>query len=710
MESALQNERPEASLNLSGNRRLPLHLQGEAAECGLACLAMIGGFHGHDIDLISLRRRFCVSSHGTTLKQLMDMASRLQLSGRALRVELEALSQLQLPCILHWDMNHFVVLKQVKGGRAVVYDPARGATTYTLAELGSHFTGVALELLPTQNFAATIDRQRLRISQLWSSITGLKRSLLLILLMALLLQLLAVASPFYLQTVVDDVLLRSDEHLLLVLALGFGLLLLIEASVGAMRQVVILSLSSRLNIQMAVNVFRHLVRLPLDFFQKRHLGDVMSRFGSLESIRQLLTTGLVSALVDGLMAGVTLIVMFVYDARLTLLVLGVVAAYVAIRLLLYPASRRLTEESLAAAAQTETSFMESIRAIQTLKLHQKEQERQSLWQNRLASAMNKGIALEKLNIVHSTSDVLLFGAGRILVIYLGAKAVMAGAMSIGMLYAFMSFKQRFMTAIDGFVEQMIQFKMLGVHLERLSDIALSRKEAIYEQNDNESDVKPVDAVKQCGTTPQQLHVERLSYRYGEADEPVLKNLTLSINANECVAITGPSGTGKSTLLKCMMGLLHPQEGEISWAGRPVATDSSYRASVAAVMQDDQLLSGSIANNIACFDHDVDHDWVVQCARLACIHDDIENLPMRYNTLVGDMGSSLSGGQVQRIMLARALYRRPVLLFMDEATSHLDIANERSVCENIAALRITRIFVAHRPETIRTADRVIELGS
>ncbi|MEM6606915.1 MAG: cysteine peptidase family C39 domain-containing protein, partial [Pseudomonadota bacterium] len=220
MESALQNERPEASLNLSGNRRLPLHLQGEAAECGLACLAMIGGFHGHDIDLISLRRRFCVSSHGTTLKQLMDMASRLQLSGRALRVELEALSQLQLPCILHWDMNHFVVLKQVKGGRAVVYDPARGATTYTLAELGSHFTGVALELLPTQNFAATIDRQRLRISQLWSSITGLKRSLLLILLMALLLQLLAVASPFYLQTVVDDVLLRSDEHLLLVLALG----------------------------------------------------------------------------------------------------------------------------------------------------------------------------------------------------------------------------------------------------------------------------------------------------------------------------------------------------------------------------------------------------------------------------------------------------------------------------------------------------------
>jgi len=252
--------------------------------------------------------------------------------------------------------------------------------------------------------------------------------------------------------------------------------------------------------------------------------------------------------------------------------------------------------------------------------------------------------------------------------------------------------------------------MLGVHLERLSDIALSRKEAIYDQSENGGDVRSIAAMQQCGSTPQQLRLERVSYRYGEADEPVLKNLTLSINANECVAITGPSGTGKSTLLKCMMGLLNPQEGRITWAGRPVATDSGYRASVAAVMQDDQLLSGSIADNIACFDHDVDHEWVVQCARLACIHEDIANLPMQYNTLVGDMGSSLSGGQVQRIMLARALYRRPVILFMDEATSHLDIANERSVCENIAALSITRIFVAHRPETIRTADRVIELGS
>ncbi|GHD34363.1 peptidase domain-containing ABC transporter [Parahalioglobus pacificus] len=692
-----------------GKKCTPCILQSEVTECGLACLAMIASHHGHRTNLLALRQRFSVSSRGTRLKDLIDMSGKLGFIARGVRLEPESLQQLNLPCVLHWDMSHFVVLTRVDGSRFHVNDPAVGARKLTLSEMSAHMTGVALELQPGAEFRAQEDKPTLRLHQLWQRIDGLGQNLAILFCLSLMLQVFAVASPFFMQTVVDDVLMRGDAGLLAALATGFGLLLLIECGVSVLRQWVILSFSSRLGVQLAANVFRHLIRLPVAFFHKRHMGDIVSRFGSSQAINDMLSTGLITGVVDGLMATVTLLVMFVYSPQLAWLVLGIVIIYTLIRCLLYPVERRLAEQCLLTSAQTESHFMESVRAIQTIKLFQRENDRQSQWQNLLVTSTNRSIHASQIGIVHGLINLLLFGAGNIASIYLAAQSVMSGIMSLGMMYAFMSYKQRFVQSVDGFISQIFQLRMLGVHLERLADIALTPIDSESNGDAVGSTAKGPYAQSSAPETPQ-LQLSNLCFSYGGADAAVFADINLRIDRGEHVAITGPSGCGKSTLMLCLMGLLSPTQGAVSFNGHPLSRSPDYRQRIAAVLQDDQLLSGSIAENIACFAPDIDMQRVVQCAAIACLHDSILTLPMQYNSLVGEMGSSLSGGQKQRLLIARALYRQPDILFLDEATSQLDVATEQRIAAHISQLSITRVVVAHREATIRSADRIIEFGA
>lgn len=699
--------RAEDLLRFGRGPQLPVILQNELAECGLACLAMVSCYYGYQCDLSSLRRRFSISTQGINLKQLLDMANRLHLAGRALRGDIDELEQLQLPCILHWGMNHFVVLKEINRRGFLIHDPAQGERLITRDEISKLFTGVILELSPTTEFKKAETRERLKLGHFWSKLVGLKRNLAHIIFLSLLLQIFTLIAPFYLQTVIDDVILRHDHYLLLVLALGFGLLLLIQQGTNVLRDWVVLHVSMRFGMQMSANLFRHLIRLPMDYFSKRHMGDIVSRFGSLDNLRQLLTTGLVTALVDGVMASLTLIVLFLYSATLTWVVIGIVLCYALLRWFLYRPLHLLTEESIAARAKENSHFMESVRAIQTIKIFHRESDRQHYWQNYLAEAMNKDIRIARWNLGYQTAKGILFGIENILVIYLAADAVMGNIFSIGMLYAFISYKDRFVRAMDNLITQGIEFKMLGLHLNRLADIAFTPTDPVAD-NSNSANITDYSATETL--IAGNIRVHNLGFRYGESEAPAFSNVSFEILAGETVAIVGPSGCGKSTLIKCLMGLLTPTEGEIFIDGKPLTKLPQYRLQIAAVMQDDQLMSGDIAENIACFEQPIDLARVYHCAQLACIHDDILRMPMQYNTLVGDMGASLSGGQKQRVLLARALYRAPRVLFMDEATSHLDTTNEAQVNNHIRELAMTRVIVAHRPETVASAGRTINLGT
>ncbi len=698
--------RPDSLLNFGGRNRVPVILQNEVAECGLACVAMIAGFHSFDTDLAALRKRFSISVQGVQLKQLMDVAARMHLAPRALKAEMKEVSKLQCPCVLHWGMNHFVVLKVVKRSRYQIIDPAVGERSLDREEFSNHYTGVALELTPTSDFQEGEDKSTPKLSQFWTRVVGLKRNLVQILALSLLLQIFAVISPLYMQTVIDDVVLRGDTDLLTVLALGFGLLILVETGTSALRQFVMINLSNRINIQMAANIFRHLIRLPMDFFAKRHMGDIVSRFGSLQSIRDLLTTGLITAIVDGLMAIITLVAMLVYDKNLAMIAVGVVVLYALFRWSVYRPFRMLSEESLLAHAKENSHFMESIRAVQTIKLFQKESDRQSHWQNHLANAMNTDIKLANWGVGYQTVNKIIFGVENIVIIYFGAMSVMGNALTVGMLYAFMSYKNRFVGSMDSFISQWIKFKMLELHLSRLSDITFTKAE------DSESAQEILGAEGLSNPTSKALEgriqTVNLGFSYSKLDNPVFSGVNLDIKPGESVAIVGPSGSGKTTLLKCLMGLIEPTEGEILVDGKPIKRVSGYRSKIGSVMQDDQLLSGDIADNIACFASKIDLGKVVRCAQMACIHEEVMDMPMQYNTLVGDMGTNLSGGQKQRIVLARALYRDPHILFMDEATSHLDVAREFEVSSNLRSLSVTQVLVAHRPETVESAGRRILL--
>lgn len=686
-----------AGLRLGGGRRLPVFLQTEAAECGLASLGMVACFHGHRLDLAGMRRRFTVSLKGATLAYLMQVAGRLHLAPRPLKLDLDELAHLRTPCILHWDLNHFVVLRSADARAAVVHDPAFGVRRLSMEEVSKHFTGIALELSPTPEFTPADDRRHVRLRDLLGPVVGLKRSLAQVFALALALQAIAVVTPFYMQWAIDGAVVSADRDLLTVLGLGFLMLAIVQVSLTALRSWVVLYLSTNLNLQWLANVFTHLLRLPVSWFEKRHLGDVVSRFGAVHAIQRTMTSSFVEALIDGVMAAVTFAMMIVYSATLTLIAASAVTAYGALRWIFYDPLRRATEEHIVHTAKQQSHFLETVRGVQSIKLFGRQEERRSRWLNLVVDAVNQDLVTQKLGLGFRSANGLVFGTERVAIVWLGALLILDGGFSVGTLFAFMAYKDQFSARVAGLIDKGIEMRMLSLQGDRLADIVLTAPE----QEAGSMPADPIDA---------SLEVSNLSFRYSEMEPFVLLNCSLVVAPGESVAVVGPSGGGKTTLVKLMLGLLAPTDGKILVGGIDIQKlgIDRYRKLVGTVMQDDQLFAGSIGDNISFFDPVPDQAAVEHFARLGAVHDDIAAMPMGYNTLIGDMGAALSGGQKQRILLARALYKQPRILFLDEATSALDVQKERAVNDAIRSLKLTRIIIAHRPETIASAERVIVL--
>lgn len=686
-------------LDFGWGPRLPMTLQTEAAECSLACLAMVAGYHGQLSEITELRRRISVSLKGVNLKDLIGMADRLGFASRPVRLELDELRMLKTPCILHWDLNHFVVLKSATREGIRIHDPAVGVRRLPLAAVSKHFTGVALELTPVGGFEPAQAAPRVRFGSLLGRMVGLKRNLAQLLLLALAIEVFALVGPFFIQWVVDHVLATADRDLLLILALGFGLLILLKSAVSAMRGWIVIVLGASLKVQGRSNLFSHLVRLPAAYFEARHLGDVMSRFGSQETILQAITTEVVETVLDGLLASLTLVIMFVYSPLLAATVLAGALLYGLLRWATYTPLRHASAEAIVWAARRDTHLLETLRGIKTIKLFNAQEGRRAHWLNLLVEAVNRQLTTQKLRLVFTTSNALLIGSLAILVVWLGALRVMDNVMSIGMLLAFLAYKDQFLGRVSKLIDRAVDLTMLRLHAERLADIALTAPES-RESSLDAGEVRP----------PVGIEVRNLRFRYSENEPWVLDAVSFRVEPGETVAIVGPSGCGKSSLLKTLASLLQPSQGEILVDGEPLAHVgiSRWRSMIGVVMQDDQLFAGSVADNICFFAERPDPERIEECARLAAVHEEIAAMPMGYHTLIGDMGTVLSGGQKQRVLIARALYRQPGLLLLDEATSQLDVAAETAVSSAIRALRVTRIIVAHRPETIRSCDRVIHL--
>jgi ATP-binding cassette subfamily B protein RaxB len=690
-----------SQLSFWRDKRLPVLLQTEAAECGLACLCMIASYWGHQIDISSMRRRFSVSLKGVTLKSLMVMAQGLLLQARPLKLEVNQMLNLHTPCIIHWDLNHFVVLKAVKGNYVIIHDPATGERRLLLNDVAKHFTGIALELRPTTFFKKHRETQKFTLLSLMGNVYGLKRGLVQILILGVALQIFTLIAPFYLQWLVDEALLSADRDLITVLGIGFLLLVLIQTAIGAVRSWFTIVFATNLNIQWLGNAFSHLIKLPLPYFEKRHIGDIVSRFTSIQTIQQSITTQFVEGIIDGFLVIGTLIMMLLYSTTLALLACSTVIIYILLRWSIFRSLREATAEQIIHSARQQTHFMESVRGIQSIRLFCKNDERTTGWMNSLIEQFNADLRISKLSLTSHTANVFIFNAERIIIIWLAALAVLKNEFSVGMLFAFISYKDQFSQRISSLVDKLFELKMLRIHGERVADIIMTEVEADdYNSEVNLKDITP------------SIELRNVSFRYSDSEPNVLKNLDLTIHAGQCIAITGKSGCGKTTLLKILLGLLQPTEGEIFVGGIDIRKIglNNYRQMLGTVMQEDTLFAGSISDNISFFDSSPDQEKIEISARLSNVEEEILNMPMNYNSLVGDIGTGLSGGQRQRILLARALYRNPKILILDEATSHLDFHNEEAVNKAIKEIRLTRVIVAHRLETINMSNRIVVLQS
>lgn len=681
-------------------RHLPRMHQSEAAECGLVCLAMVASAHGHAIDLNEIRHRFHISLKGTTLTDLVSFARMLGFSARPLRLEPGDLDALQTPAILHMDMNHFVVLKEMKGREAVIHDPVLGVRTLGPAQMDRRFTGIALELAPTEAFRPKERAPKLGLRMLAGRLPLARGTLPKALILSLAFQLLVLAAPFYVQLVIDRGVSQGDSAVLLPLSLGFGLIILLRGAVAWIRARTLLGFGGHLNAQLMANVVRHMLRLPHDWFERRHVSSLLSRVSSTQPIKDLITEGLAAAVVDGMMAVLTIVAAILFAPVLALVVLAGFVVNALIKWWQVRSSMEREHEYIEAFAKAQQEFIETVRGIAAVKLFRKEADRERRWTDRHVESVNARYAVDaikaKADLARDGVQALVLG----LVVWIGALQVIAGTTSLGVLIAFITYQQIFADSAAKLFDFAGRFRLLDVHLQRLADV-------VHSQPENDGAVAFDDHARLLDGA---IEARGVSFRYGDLEAPVFTDVSFAVAPGEFVAITGPSGGGKTTLLKLLVGLLQPNEGAVLYDGRSIQSIgiAGVRDRIGVVMQDDVLLSGSLAQNISFFDTNPDMAWVRECARLAAIEADIAGFPMGYNSLVGDMGSVLSGGQRQRILLARALYKRPRVLFMDEGTSSLDTDKEREVNAQLKALDITRIVIAHRKDTIDAADRILEL--
>lgn len=677
-------------------KTLPMIFQNDSVECGLAALAMILHFHGHGISLSTLREKHPVSLSGVSLATLVTIANDYKLSCQVLRIEVEEVKKIRVPAILHWNLNHFVVLKKVNQKTITLHDPGKGVVTISKKAFSEKFSGIVLECFPQPSFIIKPRERSASFTSWFRYLPNSKSLLVKTAIFTLLYQAFLLIMPKYLRIVVDQVIPQHKINLLWAVALGFIGLRILSTVAKALKTCCIHVLDRNISFCLSKNIGEKIMRLPLVYFEKHYLGDILNRFNAIEQLRVIFSSGLLEGFLGGFLALTTFIVMTCINGSLAFTSFIISCLYLTLRFKLIHHYKMNTAEMLSAKSREQMCFLENIRGIQPIKIFSKENERLSLWMSRYQYFLQTAHINSLLKSLSDYSKELFVGLEIIVIIFLAATKIMQHRFSIGLFYSYLFYRQQFSDSLMMFAEKINDLKMLTLYRDRLEDFVAEGKES--------SSV--------CVKVPPHqfsLSVENLSFRYSKHEPFVFSNLQFSVDAGEVVALTGPSGMGKTTLLKVMMGLLLPSSGEIRVNGMSLDQAAVLRQFSASVMQDDCLLSGTIAENIAFFSKQLDFARVVRSAALAGILEEIFRMPMKFNTMVGDMGMTLSGGQKQRVLLARALYANPKLLFLDEATSHLDVKKEQEINKSIKSLGITTIMVAHRPETIRMADRVIALS-
>lgn len=701
---------------MSATKRVPLIFQSRVDECGLACLAMVAHSHGTMVDLSVLRSKYPPSATGTSLQTLREVAADLGLELTGVHAGPADLVHLELPAILHWQGRHFVVLVSVDEKVAVVHDPAMGMRRIPLAELARDYAGIAAQIAYLSTPQLAPSRPRLRLRDVFSGFARARPLILKLAFVTALIEALALTAPLLIKLVVDAGLSSGDLQLITALAVGFSLLACVRAGMTWLRGGVSTYFSVSLGIHAKERFLQRLLSLKPEWFASRGTGDVLSRFGSMMILRDALTNSLVETLIDGVLSIAILIVVFAFAPLLGLIALS---AAIAIALVRAVANRSLivaNQARIYAETREMSVVMETVKFATAVKLFSREQARLRAWRAEAYTAANQAGVASRTGVRSSSLQVLVQLLEDVAIITVGAALIFKGSLTLGTLFAVYAYKSQFAARWIAFVGNVSSLRLLRVQLDRVADVLQEPPEAAPRSSDERGATAPDSNGTSVASTPQRnphaatVRFEGLSFRYDKHSRWLLNECDLTVAAGERAAITGTSGCGKTTLLSLIAGLRSPERGRILIDDRDAREwdIAALRRTIGCVIQGDGLFQGSIAENITFFADRVDRvllQWAVDVAGLS---DDISQFPMGLETMVGEAALQLSGGQVQRVLLARALYKRPRLLLLDEATSHLDAATEQSVVQALNQIGSTQIIVAHRQDTIRRAHRVYRM--
>lgn len=680
-------------------RAIPYIAQVEIADCGAAALAMALGYHGRHVSLAEVHDAVGTGRDGVDALRLTQAAASYGLRARGVATELDDLRVLPSGTILHWGASHFVVLDSTSRRGVTIVDPLAGRYRVSWPAADDLYSGVAVIVEPGSDFTTGGRRAQgvlHHARRLVTSSTGLGR----VLVTSVVVRIMALAVPILTGLVVDEVVPSGDSHLLTVLAAVMAALVAYSVAATFLRAHLLLRLRSRLDVDMTLGFLEHLVDLPYAFFLKRSSGDLMMRLRSNAVVREILTTGSIAAMLDGVLATVYFVVIIALSPVLGGLVAVLAAAEVAVLVAARRRNQHLMGESLAAEARSQSYAYEMFSAVETLKAAGAERRAVSHWANLFVAELNVALSRGRLAAAVETVTAGLRLASPIAVLLLGAHLVSAGQLSLGTMLALAALATAFLEPLATLVATTLQLQLLGSYLSRLDDVFDTPTETAGR------DLKP--APRLTGA----IRTEKLTFGYSMHTPPAVDGVDLDVRPGQVVAIVGRSGSGKSTLGRLLLGLYPPTSGRVLIDGTDLATlePRSVRSQVGVVTQDPYIFGLSVRDNVSLGDPSLPLERLQAAAELAGIADDIAALPMGWDTQLVDAGASLSGGQRQRLALARALATQPSVLLLDEATSSLDTVTEARVQANLARLGCTVIVIAHRLATVVDADQIVVMDS
>ncbi|HEU5231069.1 MAG TPA: peptidase domain-containing ABC transporter [Ktedonobacteraceae bacterium] len=682
-----------------GRKKVPQILQMSAVECGAACLAMILSYYGHKTSIAEIRERCGVGRDGVSAQSIVRAARDLGLRVRAISLKKNDFRDVKLPAIVHWQFDHFVVVERWRPGRVDVVDPATGRMRFTAEEFDQSFTGVVLLFEPGVHFQRQRGLSRMNIrSYVASWLHQAPWTLIQVLAASVLLQVFGLGMPVLTKIMVDQIIPTHQLSVMTILGLGIVVLVATQLVTMLLRAILLVYLQAHVDMAMMLSFFEHLLSLPLGFFQQRASGDIISRMNSNTLIRETLSNQLISTVLDGSFVTIYVLILFWQSQVFGLLVLVIGALQVGLLLVTNRPIRELSMRELIAQGRSQSYATEVLGGMVSLKAAGAEQRAFQHWSNLLFEQLNVSVRRTTLSSIVDTTIRLFQSLAPFVLLWIGTLQVLNGSLEVGTMLALNALAMAFFMPLASLVSSGQKLQLVRSHLERLVDVM----EADPEQN--------TQSVQQPPRLSGRIELKNVSFRYAEQSPDVLKNVDLTIEAGQKVAVVGRTGSGKSTLGKLLLGLYVPTQGEVLYDGMTLQSLNyqAVRAQFGTVMQEATVFSGTIRQNIAFNDPEMTLDGIVHAAKMAGLHEDIMSMPMGYETYVSEQGSALSGGQRQRLALARALAHTPVLLLLDEATSSLDTVTEHAVEQNIADLDCTQIIIAHRLSTVRNADRILVL--